>query len=158
MSEPAVKEIAPVSAVTDSFTGPYDQTSVVLDELIAWLLQTGHPYSGSPFAIYYDDPAEVEEDKLRAEVCLPVAEEVEVNNDNFQRKDIEGGRFVALLHQGPYAEIPQVYENLFEWVRDNGFEYIEEMGTREVFRKIMGEVDSAEELQTEIMIPVRKKS
>ncbi len=157
MSEPAIRELPTVSAITASFTGPYEQTGMVMDDLMAWLLQTGHPYSGSPFAIYYDDPAKVDEDQLRAMVCFPVAEKFDAGG-GYERKEIEGGRFASLLHKGPYSGIPSTYEMIFDWIDENGFEYIEEMGTREVFRRMMGEVDSAEELETEILVPVKKKA
>ncbi len=156
MSEPETIEVKPVMAVSATFTGPYEQTGRVMDDLIAWLLQTGYPYSGSPFAIYYDDPAKVEEDKLRARVCLPVAEELG-SYGNYERSEIEGGTFASILHEGTYKDIPKVYEKLFDWIKENGYEYVEEKGTREVFRKILGEVDSAEELMTEVMVPVKEK-
>ncbi len=154
MTEPELKEIGPIAAITDSFTGPYNQTGAVIDEVIAWLLQTGHPYSGPPFAIYYDDPEKVDEKDLRAEVCLPVEENLE-HTGKFERKHIEGGSFVAFPHQGPYDGIPEVYEKIFDWIEENGYEFLKEDGTREVFHKVMGEVESSDELLTEILVPVK---
>ncbi len=154
MSEPKIREVAPVNAITTSFKGPYNQTSQVMDDLIAWLLQTGYPYSGDPFAIYYDDPAKVEESNLRALVCLPVEEKLE-DYGGYEPREIEGGSFASLLHEGAYENIPQAYEELFEWIKDNDYEYIEESGTREIFRVILGEVESPDELVTEVMVPVR---
>ncbi len=156
MSEPTIKDVSPVMALTCPFTGPYNQTSAVMDEVMAWLLQTGHPYSGNPFAIYYEDPAKVDEDKLKAQICLPVAEALEKTGE-YEQKEVEGGTFVSLRHEGPYDEISSVYETLFDWIKENNFEYLEEMGTREIFLKILGEVDTSEELLTEVLVPVKTK-
>ncbi|MFW6457430.1 MAG: AraC family transcriptional regulator, partial [Planctomycetota bacterium] len=124
-----------------------------LDELMAWLLRVGHPYSGRPFAIYYDDPAEVEEEDLRAEVCLPINEECEPEGE-VERKTVEGGDFASVIHEGSYAGLDDAYDEIFDWLEENGYQMDEEMGTREVFEVLMGEVDSIEEVRTDVLVPV----
>jgi AraC family transcriptional regulator len=155
MEEPTIKAIDAMEVISMSFTGSYEQTSDMLDELMSWLLREGHPYSGRPFAIFYDDPAKVEEADLRAEVCLPVSETIEVR-EPIEKKTVEGGDFAAAIHNGPYSSISDVYDKLSEWIASNDYSCRQEMGTREVFHKLIGEVENPGELVTEVQIPVIK--
>jgi len=150
-----LKTVPAQSVMSLSFTGPYDQTGDKLDELIAWLLRAGHPYSAPPFCIYYDDPEKVEPENLRAEVCAPIEEHC-AGDRTVLRKRVQGGEFACATHQGPYATIKPVYEQIFAWIQQNGYRYVEQMGTREVFHKIIGQVDTADELVTEVQVPVEK--
>ena len=153
MPEVETKTVEPQSVVSLSFTGPYDQTEDVLDELMGWLMRAGHPYCSHPFAVFYDDPDEVPEDELRAEVCLPIAERIK-GDEEVDIKEIPGGEVAYTLHQGSYDDIVEAYDRVFTWLEEEGLEFHEEMGTREVFLKLEGEVDIEEELLTEIQVPL----
>jgi effector-binding domain-containing protein len=153
MPEVEVKTIDPKTVMSLSFEGSYAQTTDRLDELMAWMLRVGHPYSDRPFAIYYDDPVEVAEEDLRAEVCLPVEEACEPAED-IERKTVPGGEFVCMMHDGPYSGLDAVYGELFDWLEENDYSFIEDMGTREVFHRISGEVETSDELLTEVQIPI----
>jgi effector-binding domain-containing protein len=155
MAEVQLKTVEPLTVMSMSFTGSYQQTGEKLDELLGWVLRAGHPWSGPPFGIYYDDPEKVPEDKLRAEVCVPMAEECEGDYE-VQRKKLVGCEVACAVHQGPYDGLKGVYAEIFDWIGKNGYAYASELGCREVFRKIIGEVDTAEELVTEVQVPVKK--
>ncbi len=155
MPEVQVKEVEPMAVISMSFTGPYDQTPGKLEELMSSLLRAGHPYSQPPLALYYDDPGKVEADKLRAEVCLPIGEEYQPSDDG-TRKDLPGATVAYSVHQGPYTDMPQVYEAIFAWARDNGYSYVEGQPTREVFLRVYGEVDDPKDFITEVQVPVEK--
>lgn len=153
MAEVELKTIDPKTVMSLAFEGSYAQTTDRLDELMAWLLRVGHPFSDRPFAIYYDDPVEVPEEDLRAEVCLPIKEACEPA-DEVERKTVSGGEFACVMHEGPYSGLDEVYEEVFDWLEENSYEFVEEMGTREVFHRLSGEVESSDELLTEVQIPV----
>ena len=153
MAEVELKTIDPQTVMSLAFEGSYSQTTDRLDELMSWLLRVGHPYSDRPFAIYYDDPEEVPEDELRGEVCLPIEEACEPEND-FERKTVPGGEFLCYVHEGPYSDLDDAYAEIFGWIEDNDYDFVEEMGTREVFHRMTGEVDSVDELVTEVQVPV----
>jgi len=155
MAEVQVKTVEPMAVLCLPFTGPYDQTGEKVDEVIAWLLRAGHPYSGAPFAIYYDDPEKVAADKLRAEVCLPVEEKCE-GDFEVARKEVPGCEVACAVHVGPYDAIKPLYGEIFAWIQQNGYKPVAELGCREVFKKILGDVDTAAELETEIQVPVVK--
>ncbi len=153
MADVELKTIEPQNVVSLAFEGSYAQTTDKLDTLMAWLLRAGHPYSGRPFAVYYDDPAEVPEEDLRAEVCLPIAEECEPTGE-VERKVIQGGDFACVVHEGAYSGLDDAYDEIFEWIDENGYQMDEDMGTREIFDVMRGEVESVDELETEVLVPL----
>lgn len=154
MPEVHVKEVPEMTVMSLPFTGSYDQTQTKLDRLMSWLLRVGHPYSQPPMALYYDDPAQVPEEELRAEVCLPIEEECEGEED-IERKELPAVTVAYTVHKGPYHQIPPLYEEIFEWMEENGYEYVEDMPTREVFLKLYGQVEEPEEYVTEVQVPVQ---
>jgi AraC family transcriptional regulator len=153
MAEVETKIVEAQTVASLSFTGPYDQTEDMMDELMGWLMRAGHPYSAPPFAIYYDDPDEVPDEELRAEVCLPLEERVR-GDEEVDIKDAPSALMACATHEGPYEDIPDTYEKIFAWIEDNGRTFQEEMGTREVFLKQHGEVETEEELLTEVQVPI----
>ena len=155
MAEIETKTVEAMIVLSLSFTGPYDQTGSKLDELIAWVLRAGHPYSGPPIGIYYDDPNKVSPDQLRAEVVVPVEEQCK-EGDGITRKELPGCLVASAVHQGPYAKVGPVYGEIFSWIAENGYRYLDEMGTREVFLKVSGEVDGPKQFMTEIQVPIEK--
>ena len=155
MIEVKTKEVGPITVMSLSFHGPYAQTEEKLDELVAWVMREGHPYGGPPMGIYYDDPAKTNEDELRADVCVPVAEGFE-GREEVERKELPGTEVAYAMHQGPYEGNVDVYEAVFKWVEENGYRFRDELGIREVFHKIYGQVDSEEELLTEMQVPIEK--
>jgi AraC family transcriptional regulator len=155
MAEVEIKEVPPMTVMCHSFTGPYDQTQHKLAHLMGWLLRAGHPYSSTPFGLYYEDPARVPPDQLRAEVCAPIEEECEPGDD-IERKDLPGVTVAAAIHRGPYEEVPQLYQEVFAWMAENGYEYAQGEPTREIFLTMYGEAEDAEEFVTEVQVPLKQ--
>jgi len=153
MAEVQIKDVKAITVMSLPFTGPYEQTQDKLDELMSWLLRVGHPASGAPLGLYYDDPAKVAADDLRAEVCVPIEEACEPDEE-IQRKELPAVRVACAIHQGPYREIPPLYEEIFQWMAENGYQYDTSMPTREVFRKLYGEVTDPAEFITEVQVPL----
>jgi len=153
MNEVQIKEIEAMTVMSLAFTGPYEQTSDKLDELMSWLLRVGHPYSATPFGMFYDDPRQVAADDLRAEVCLPIEEECEPAED-VERKELPAVKMACVQYTGPYANIRSVYEELFNWLRENGHEYLEGEPTREVILERPGDREDPEECTVEIQVPI----
>ncbi len=155
MPEVQLKEVPAMTVMSLPFTGPFEQTQDRLDHLMSWILRVGHPWSDTPLALYHDDPAKVPADDLRAEVCLPIEEACEGEED-IERKELPAVTMACAIHEGPYSGISGVYEEIFGWMRENGYEYIEEMPTREVFLTMYGEVEEPEGFVTEVQVPVQK--
>ena len=155
MPEVEIKEVPAMTVMSLPFSGPYDQTQDKLATLMSWLLRVGHPYSDTPFGLYYDDPSKVAPDALRAEVCLPIEEECQPE-DEIQKKNLPAVTVAAAVHQGPPSGIAQVYKEVFGWIAENGYRYVEGGPTREVFLRVYGEADDPEQFLTEVQVPVEK--
>ena len=155
MAEVQQKTVQPMIVLSIGFTGSYTQTSEKLDGLLGWVLRAGHPYAGPPMGIYYDDPERVPEEGLRAEVAVPIVEQCQPAED-VVRKELPGMEVASAVHVGPYDKAPAVYREIFAWMAENGYDHVVEMGTREIFHKVMGEVDTPDELVTEIQVPIQK--
>lgn len=155
MSEVQLKEVPAMDVMSLPFTGPYEQTQDKLDHLMSWILRVGHPWCDTPLALYHEDPAKVPEEELRAEVCLPIEEACEGEED-IERKELPAVTVAYAIHQGPYSGIPELYEEIFDWIHENGYEYIEDMPTREVFLEMYGQVEDPEDFVTEVQVPVQE--
>ncbi len=153
MAEVQVKDVKAMTVMSLPFTGSYEQTQDKLDELMSWLLRVGHPAAGAPMGLYYDDPSKVAVDDLRAEICVPIEESCE-GAEEVRRKDLPAAQVACAIHQGPYHEIPKLYEEIFGWMQENGLKYDGTMPTREVFRKLLGEVKDPADIVTEVQVPL----
>ena len=63
-------------------------------------------------------------------------------------------RAACATHQGPYNEVPRLYEEIFAWMAENGQKYDGTTPCREVFRKLQGEVKDPAEFITEVQVPL----
>lgn len=154
MADIDVKEVDSMDVMSLPFTGAYDQTRSNMDHLMSWMLRVGHPRSDRPMALYHDDPANTPTEEQRGEVCLPIEEECE-GEDEIVRKTLPAVKVAYARHQGPYGELPGVYEEVFDWMREKGYEYDEEQPTREIFHVMYGEVMAPEEFVTEVQVPIK---
>ena len=153
MAEIQIKNVPAISVMSLSYTGPYEQTSDRLDDLMAWMLRVGHPYSDFPLGLFYDDPVKVAADALRAEVCLPIQEECE-GYEEVERKELPPVTVACMRFTGPYHDLSGVYQEVFAWMGENGYAYDEEAPCREVYVKLLGQVDESSQLVTEVQVPV----
>jgi DNA gyrase inhibitor GyrI len=156
MADVEVKELDSLTVMSLSFTGSYEQTPDQLDKLMAWMLRAGHPYSGRPMALFHDDPDKTPEEELRAEVCLPVEEACE-GYEGVERKTIEGTTVVAATFTLAPERVKEGYQEVFDWMEENGFVYTEGEPVREVYHLVYGEVETPEETVIEIQVPAAPK-
>ena len=154
MLEVQIKQVEPVTVMSLPFTGPYDQTRSKLEHLMSWLLRAGHPYSGKPFGCYYDDPAKVSADQLRADVCLPI-EEPCAGEEDIVRKVLPAASMATAVFVGPYSDVPQAYGQIFQWMAANGYRHVQGQPVREVFVNMYAEEAEAAEPATEVQVPVQ---
>lgn len=131
-------------------TGSYTEVGRLLSEVIAAMAVQGLEPSGPPFALYYDDPAQVPVEKLRARACFPVGTVVSpvapLHYDVLPQTTVVYG-FIG----GAYPEVPRAYPGLYAFLekmhwRENG-------PIREIYLVNPAEVQSFEELVTEVQIP-----
>jgi effector-binding domain-containing protein len=84
---------------------------------------------GKPFMLQYD--AEYRETDADFEACMPVRGGKSTTEINVH--ELPGGRYVSLMHLGPYEELGRSYAKLLEYVRGKGYEVA--MPTREIYHK-----------------------
>ncbi len=157
MAEVEIKSIDSADVMCLEFTGSYEQTGDRLDELLAWVLRSGHPWAAAPVGVFYDDPDTVEADKLRAEVGVRVDERCD-SDDRVKRKKLPGAEMACLAYEGPISDIGKTYQELFEWIGANGYRYVEEMGTREIYLRLPDQDTESSGFLIEVQAPVENLS
>jgi DNA-binding transcriptional MerR regulator/effector-binding domain-containing protein len=87
---------------------------------------------GPSFLLHYDH--EYKEDGADFETCFPVRDRAKAKSkDGITIRDLPGGRFVTLLHKGPYDEMGRSYEKILTYVKAKGFRV--QTPSREVYLK-----------------------
>ena len=105
------------------------------------------------FGIYYDDPAAMARDALRADACMTVPDTWTPSGD-LRLLEIRGGRYAVTLHVGPYAELHFPYSWLYgTWLPHSGEEAADAPCIEEYLNDARAVPPS--ELRTEIWLPLR---
>ncbi len=107
--------------------------------------------TGAPFALFYDDPARVPAELLRARVCVPVAT-APAGAAETLRFDVLPRAMVAYTHvAGSYPDVPRVYPTLMQYM--HGLGWTPGTPIREVYLVDPGSAQSLDELVAEVQIP-----
>lgn len=142
------KVLEPVTVAGIRMTGPYGDCGKGFARLGRAF---GRHLRGKPLLLHYD--AEYKEADADFEACFPVrpgakpAEGVSV-------RELPGGRFVTLVHRGPYDQLGHSYARMLGYVSERGYRVA--MPTREVYLKGPGMIfkGNPKNYLTEIQIPV----
>jgi DNA-binding transcriptional MerR regulator/effector-binding domain-containing protein len=94
------------------YVGRYDGIGERFAELFR---KAGRYCAGKPFAMYYDCEHKEEAD---IEASVPVRKEVTIPGITCRK--LGGGRFVSIVHRGPYDAIGTAYKALFEYLEERG--------------------------------------
>jgi effector-binding domain-containing protein len=130
--------------------GSYTQIGRLLESLHRDLLQIGWQPSGPPFALYYDDPAVTPVDELRMRACFPV-DRIRATSEGLAVDELDSATVVYAFVAGPYPEVPRAYPKLFAYLDELG--WVENGPVREVYLVNPADVQSWDELVTEVQIP-----
>ena len=71
----------------------------------------GRHICGPGFLLHHD--GEYKENDASFDVCFPIRKKVQAKGD-IKVRELEEGRFLSLLHQGPYEEIGRSYEEIIK--------------------------------------------
>lgn len=105
------------------------------------------------FGIFHDDPAGTPMEALRSQACVTVPDDFVAEGD-VRVSAIAGGRYGAVLHVGPYAELHRAYEWLYrEWLLREGREPGEGPCVEEYLND--PRTTPASELRSEVWLPLR---
>jgi DNA-binding transcriptional MerR regulator/effector-binding domain-containing protein len=114
----------------------------------------GRWIAGKPLCLYYD--AEYKEENADLEPCFPVRAGVRAP-EGISAHELPGGRFVSLIHKGPYEELGRSYDAAFRYAKERGYEI--SLPTREVYLKGPGMIlrGNPKRYLTEILLPIAGK-
>ncbi len=130
--------------------GDYRRLGDVMRRLFGAAETLGLEPEGAPFALFFDDPGSVALAELRARVCLPVSERPARLGD-LQYDVLPRAMVVYARVPGAYPEVPRSYPALFAYLRELGWS--QGGPVREVYLVNPREVESHEQLLTEVQIP-----
>ena len=116
-------------------------------KIMQYLGELGEQATGAPFTAYFN----LDIQNLDVEIGFPVAKKLP-NKDDIKANEIPSGKFASCLYIGPYSEIEPAYNELNQWIQDNGYEatgiayeiYIDDPG-----------MTPPEELKTQILFPLK---
>jgi len=122
------KDLPAVLVVSKRWKGRYQDTGGAFAELGK---KVGRFISGKPMNLYHD--AEFKEDQAEIESCFPLRRKPESVPSGLQVHELPGGKFVSLVHQGPYTELGKSYEKLFAYLHARGL--AAQVPSREIYLK-----------------------
>ncbi|MCC6406395.1 MAG: GyrI-like domain-containing protein [Planctomycetes bacterium] len=130
--------------------GSYTRIGKALESADRALREQGIEPSGPPFALYFDDPAEVPTEQLRARACFPVDSRVDVR-EPLACDLLPGTTVVYAYVAGPYPEVPRAYPGIFAFLER--MRWREAGPIREIYWVHPGTVKDWSELVTEVQVP-----
>jgi AraC family transcriptional regulator len=155
--EVVIRHVEPMEILSVDHVGSYMQISKAFDSLSGWLAT--HNLLAGPMrmiAIYYDNPAVVDENALRSKagVLLPHPVQASVTvSPPVSIAQVKGGEYAVLLHKGPYSDMPAAYEWLYgTWLAQSGREAADAPAFEEYLNSPMETAPSG--LLTEICVPL----
>jgi len=116
--------------------------------IMQYLGELGELATGAPFVAYYN----LDMQNLDIEIGFPVAKKLP-NKDNIEESEIPSGKFASYLHIGSYSEIEPAYNELTQWIQQNGYE---PTGVAYEFYLNDPSETPPEELKTQIMFPLKQ--
>jgi effector-binding domain-containing protein len=105
--------------------GPYTEAGKAISDLMAAVQQEKLMVKGTPYGLYFDNPAKVKPESARYEVCVPVDSTTKNKVDKktgFTVKDVPATMIAVTDYMGPYDQVAPVYEKLYKWIGDNKYE------------------------------------
>lgn len=110
----------------------------------------GRHCCGKPFCLYYD--GEYREDDADFEACVPIRNAVTASGISV--RELPGGRFLSLVHRGPYEQLGRSYAKILQQARERRAELA--LPTREVYLKGPGAIfkGNPNRYLTEIQLPM----
>jgi DNA-binding transcriptional MerR regulator len=150
-----IKKIEPmkIASVRGIVPQPPDQRSL-WDELMGYLTKKEARMIGTPMAIYHD-PEHRERD-WDIEVCMPIADDLnpEQNVKVYDLPEVEN--MACIVHEGPFATLFEAYDALGKWIDENGYRIVGP--ARELNIKLPEKMGDQNDPNTinEIQFPVKK--
>ena len=117
----SIKDFEAMTVASVRHTGPYAQCKVAWETLCnnSEVCKTFGPHSEF-LGLCHDDPETTEEDRIRYDACVTIAEPAEFG-DKVVVQAIPAGRYAVCTHKGSYEGLQEVYHRLYhEWLPGSG--------------------------------------
>ncbi len=141
------KELEEQLVLAMRWCGCYQDTGKAFSKLYR---VAGRNVNGSPLNLYYD--TEYKENGADIESCVPIKNKVK--EKNCELKTLPFGKYITLVHKGPYQEIGRSYKRLFDYIKK--IEKEAQTPSREIYIKGPGMIfkGNPKKYLTEIQIPI----
>ncbi len=143
------KDLAPLLVAGKRWKGRYQDSGSAFAELGK---KVGRFLSDKPMNLYYD--ADFKEEDADIQSCFPLRTRPQKMPNGLLVQELPGGKFISVIHRGPYAELGKSYERLFAYLHEKGLRA--QLPSREVYLKGPGMIfrGNPKNYLTEIQIPV----
>ena len=85
--------------------------------IAGYLGELGAEPAGPPFAMYNNEDMQA----LDVEIGFPVSGKIP-GRDDIKASELPSGKVATYIYTGPYSGMEQVYTELMQWLKDNGYE------------------------------------
>jgi AraC family transcriptional regulator len=151
--EVEIRTLTPQTVVFLRHAGPYNQVGATWGRLAMWAGMRGLIGPASRFlGISWDDPEITPPEKLRYDAAITLAGVIQPERE-FGVTELAGGKYVTLLHKGPYENLSATYRLIFgAWLPASG----RELCDAPCFELYLNSPQNArpEELLTLIHVPI----
>lgn len=157
ITEPVIKDIPAVRALSLRERGVYQEAIPrMIGELLGCVCseegrKPAAKVTGPIMFICHDE--EYREADADIEVAVPITGPVSLEGTAAGVVTLPGGRFVSVLHTGPYPGVGKAYERLFSYMNENRL--VPAGPSRELYLNDPAEVPE-DELLTEVQFPVEE--
>ncbi len=116
-------------------------------KIINYLHDLEEQPAGPPYTVYYN----LDMQDLDVEMGFPVAKPLS-DKGEIKTGEIPPGRVVSYLYTGPYSGMEGPYNQMFQWIQENGYE-----PTGICYKYYLNSPDEVPEidLQTRIVMPLK---
>lgn len=146
------KEFTPVRVMSQTAAIEITQVGTVIGKVFEAIFKNGLKPSG-PVMVFYLDK-EFQPENANVEVCVPVADGDDIQNIDGV-KMVNTGLCATCTYVGPYSKMGKAYAAVMKWIEENDYEV--RYAPYDVYLNSPQEVQSPEELATQIWFPVQKK-
>lgn len=149
-----VQDIEPFSYCSVPHQGGFSEMPNALNALLGIMGMQAIAPAGELIAIYHVSPG-VEEvpPSLAFEVGFPITAQV-YPQPPLQKKVWSHTEVATAMHSGPYENVADTIEGIFEWMDNNN--YVQDGPILGKFIQVPSEDIQTDDLRTEIWIPIRK--
>ena len=135
--------------------GDYQLTSKAFERLMTFAATTGLLTPTTRImGMYRDDPVSVPQKELRSTACITVPEDW-VPYGELAEAFVEGGRYARIIHTGPYTELRNAYDWLYQTWLPAASEELRDLPCLEEYLNDPRQV-SPKDLKTAVMMPLQE--